>query len=48
MVRLEAERPHLPPATSRDDLPAELIGLIDRQRWTIELFFKWMQGGFLG
>jgi len=30
-------------ATSRDDLPAELIGLIYRQRWTIELFFKWIK-----
>lgn len=30
-------------ATSREDLPAELIGLIYRYRWQIELFFKWFK-----
>jgi DDE family transposase len=29
--------------TSRLDLPAELIGLIYRYRWQIELFFKWFK-----
>jgi len=29
--------------TSRQDLPAELIGLIYRYRWQIELFFKWFK-----
>jgi hypothetical protein len=29
--------------TSRRDLPAELIGLIYRYRWQIELFFKWLK-----
>ncbi len=29
--------------TSRKDLPAELIGLIYRYRWQIELFFKWFK-----
>ena len=29
--------------TSRHDLPAELIGLIYRYRWQIELFFKWLK-----
>ena len=29
--------------TSRRDLPAELIGLIYRYRWQIELFFKWFK-----
>lgn len=29
--------------TSREDLPAELIGLIYRYRWQIELFFKWFK-----
>jgi hypothetical protein len=29
--------------TSRTDLPAELIGLIYRYRWQIELFFKWFK-----
>ncbi len=29
--------------TSRLDLPAELIGLIYRYRWQIELFFKWLK-----
>ena len=30
-------------ATNRQDLPAELIGLIYRYRWQIELFFKWFK-----
>jgi len=29
--------------TSREDLPSELIGLIYRYRWQIELFFKWFK-----
>lgn len=29
--------------TSREDLPAELVGLIYRYRWQIELFFKWFK-----
>jgi len=29
--------------TSREDLPAELIGLVYRYRWQIELFFKWFK-----
>lgn len=29
--------------TSRQDLPAELISLIYRQRWQIELYFKWLK-----
>lgn len=29
--------------TQREDLSAELIGLIYRQRWQIELFFKWIK-----
>lgn len=28
---------------SREDLPAEIIGLIYRQRWEIEVFFKWLK-----
>ena len=30
-------------ATDRMDLPAELIGLIYRYRWQIELFFRWFK-----
>lgn len=30
-------------ATRREDLPAELTGLIYRYRWQIELFFKWFK-----
>ena len=30
-------------ATTRQDLPAHLIGLIYRYRWQIELFFKWFK-----
>jgi hypothetical protein len=33
----------LTPLISREDLPAELIGLIYRYRWQIELFFKWFK-----
>jgi hypothetical protein len=29
--------------TTREDLPAELIGLIYRYRWQIEVFFKWIK-----
>ncbi|MFQ5715393.1 MAG: transposase, partial [Candidatus Scalinduaceae bacterium] len=30
-------------ATDRMDLPAEIIGLIYRYRWQIELFFRWFK-----
>lgn len=30
-------------ATTRRDLPAEVIGLLYRYRWQIELFFKWVK-----
>jgi hypothetical protein len=30
-------------ATSPEDLPSELIGLIYRYRWQIEIFFKWFK-----
>jgi len=33
-------------ATSRQDLPAEMIGLIYRHRWEIEVFFKWIKSIF--
>lgn len=29
--------------TSRQDLPAEIVGLIYRYRWQIEVFFKWFK-----
>jgi DDE family transposase len=29
--------------TSRQDLPAEMVGLIYRYRWQIEVFFKWFK-----
>lgn len=29
--------------TDRLDLPAELVGLAYRYRWTVELFFRWMK-----
>lgn len=43
VVRVEAGGHVFHLATSREDLPAELIGLIYRQRWQIELFFKWIK-----
>ncbi len=30
--------------TDRDDLDADLVSLIYRHRWQIELFFKWIKG----
>jgi hypothetical protein len=43
VVEIHAEGKVLLLATTRDDLPAELIGLIYRYRWQIELFFKWFK-----
>ena len=43
VVRVEANRDVFHLVTTRQDLSAELIGLIYRQRWQIELFFKWIK-----
>src|SRR5271169_1242066 len=43
VVRVEANGDVFHFATTREDLSAELIGLIYRQRWQIELFFKWIK-----
>ena len=43
VVRVEANGNVFPLVTPREDLAAELIGLIYRQRWQIELFFKWIK-----
>ena len=43
VVRLEVQGEVFLLVTSREDLEAELIGLIYRQRWQIELFFKWIK-----
>jgi hypothetical protein len=43
VVRVEAQGKVFHLATSRQDLEAELIGLIYRQRWEIEVFFKWIK-----
>jgi hypothetical protein len=43
VVRVEAKGDVFHLATSREDLAAQLIGLIYRQRWQIELFFKWIK-----
>lgn len=43
VVRIEAGGDVFHLVTSREDLPAEMIGLIYRQRWQIELFFKWIK-----
>ncbi|HEY3862789.1 MAG TPA: IS4 family transposase [Verrucomicrobiae bacterium] len=43
VVRVEAHGDVFHLVTTRDDLSAELIGLIYRQRWRIELFFKWIK-----
>jgi hypothetical protein len=43
VVRVEANGDLFQFVTTREDLSAELIGLIYRQRWQIELFFKWIK-----
>lgn len=43
VVRIVAQEKIFHLATSREDLPAEIIGLIYRQRWEIEVFFKWIK-----
>lgn len=43
VVRVETQGRVFLLATTREDLPAALIGLIYRQRWQIELFFKWIK-----
>jgi hypothetical protein len=43
VVRVEANGDLFHLVTTRQDLAAELIGLIYRQRWQIELFFKWIK-----
>ena len=43
VVRVEADGRIFHLVTTREDLSAELIGLIYRQRWEIELFFKWIK-----
>jgi hypothetical protein len=43
VVRVEANGDVFQWVTTREDLSAELIGLIYRQRWQIELFFKWIK-----
>ena len=42
-VRVKANGDVFHLATTREDLSAELIGLIYGQRWPIELFFKWIK-----
>jgi IS4 transposase len=43
VVRVEANGDVFHLVTTREDLSAELIGLIYRQRWQSELFFKWIK-----
>jgi hypothetical protein len=43
LVRVESEGHLFLLFTDRNDLPAELVGLIYRYRWQIELFFKWIK-----
>ena len=43
LVRVEADGHSFLFFTDREDLPAELVALIYRYRWQIELFFKWIK-----
>lgn len=44
LVRVEAGGHGFLLFTNRADLEADLVSLIDRHRWQIELFFKWIKG----
>ena len=43
LVRVEADGHTFLLFTDREDLAAELVALIYRYRWQIELFFKWLK-----
>ena len=43
LVELKSEGKTFLLATTRQDVPAEMIGLIYRYRWQVELFFKWLK-----
>jgi hypothetical protein len=43
LVRVEADGHSFLLLTDREDLAAELVALIYRYRWQIELFFKWIK-----
>ncbi|HUR46135.1 MAG TPA: IS4 family transposase [Candidatus Saccharimonadales bacterium] len=43
VIEVHAEGKVLLLATTREDLPAAVIGLIYRYRWQIELFFRWFK-----
>ena len=43
LVRVEADGHCFLLFTDREDLPADLVALIYRYRWQIELFFKWIK-----
>lgn len=43
VIEIHAQGKVLLLATTREDLPAHVVGLIYRYRWQIELFFKWMK-----
>jgi hypothetical protein len=43
LVRVEAQGHVFLLFTNLENLPAELVGLIYRYRWQVELFFKWIK-----
>lgn len=46
LVEIAPYEPHAEPVrllTNRLDIPAELIGLLYRHRWQVELFFRWLK-----
>lgn len=48
VVRILADNKEFFLVTTRHDLSAELIGLIYRYRWQIEVFFKWIKSLWAG
>ena len=43
VIEIQTPRDTILLATTREDLPAEMIGQIYSYRWQIELFFKWLK-----
>lgn len=43
LVRIEREAKSFLLLTNRDDIDADVIGMLYRNRWEVELFFKWMK-----
>lgn len=43
LVEIDAHASHVLLLTDQLDMPADLVGLAYRYRWTVELFFRWLK-----